>query len=109
MRKIITCLILLIIPLLLMGCTSPPTEVADGYQFGDITRFNQHELSKLSAQRAVYCSDTSSSALKQIAIDLIRTKLPLYPADGICTDAFTALLNTVANTDKPDANARASP
>lgn len=84
-------ILLLLFVSLFTACSNPPAEFADGYQFGDITRFSARELMNLENARATYCSETSSSALKQLAIAAIRTQLPAYPAAGICTELLDVL------------------
>lgn len=107
MNKITSALALLFIPILLMACSSPPAEFADGYQFGDITRFTARELTNLEAAREAYCDQTSSSAIKRLAITAIQTQLPAYPADGVCTQLMDVLLKP--STGDITANAREPP
>lgn len=97
---------LLLIALLfwLAGCTTP--ELADGYQFGDLSKLTARELAKLHDARVAYCDATSTFALKRLAIVIIQTQLPGYPENGICTDLIHLL---PMPTDVPQAKARGDP
>lgn len=111
MKKHISSIILMATALLIAGCSSPPAEFADGYQFGDITRFTARELMNIESARETYCDQTSSSASKRLAIMAIQTQLPAYPVDGVCTALMDVLLpKTGETTHQPiDAKARESP
>jgi hypothetical protein len=86
------------------ACTSP--ELADGYQFGDLSRLTARQLSKLHDARVAYCDETSSWPLKRLAIAIIQTHLPGYPEQGICTDLQRLLQ---LEQDAPTAKARGDP
>lgn len=105
-------LLFLCIPLLYAGCSSAP-EMADGYQFGDLTHMTARQLWALEKARREYCDKTKDSALRQLALVFIRSELPEMPEDGICTDLETAISEIDhlerAPTDKIDAKARDSP
>lgn len=86
------------------ACTTP--ELADGYQFGDLSKLTAREISKLHDARVAYCDSTSSSTLKRLAIAVIQTRLPGYPEHGICSNLLQ-LLPPV--DDAPQAKARGDP
>lgn len=103
MKKHMLGIVIMAIPLLFTACSS--AEFADGYQFGDITRFTARELMDLEAAREAYCDQTSSSAIKHLAITAIRTQLPEYPPDGVCTQLMDVLLKpSTGNTTADAAN-----
>lgn len=43
-------------------------------------------LDKINTAIEEYCSITSNSITKRVAIGVIRGKYPLYPEEGICTE-----------------------
>ncbi len=90
------------------ACTTP--ELADGYQFGDLSKLTGFELSKLHDARVAYCDSTSSSTLKRLAIAVIQTRLPGYPEHGICSDLLQLLPpNHEVPAEAPHAKARVDP
>ncbi len=91
--------LLLMMPMLLTGCQTPP-ELKDGYQFGDISKIALRDIKKISHARDVYCADASTVILRKAAVITIRSYLPAYPENGICTRLDKVLTDTIAKKDR---------
>ncbi|SIQ10775.1 hypothetical protein [Marinobacterium stanieri] len=83
----------LIIAGTLAGCSSP--RLQDGYQIGDATGTAVDGTLHLLELRHRHCQQTDPVA-RALLLRLIRTVLPAYPAEGICTD----ILSTLEATDE---------
>lgn len=87
MNRLILALIILLLSLL-AGCATPSSPQDDGYQFGDVS-------SSLLERQRTYCAETNPAA-RAVALALIRTQVPGYPASGLCSDAEQALAAELA-------------
>lgn len=73
------------------GCDS--VHLRDGYQFGDATAIVLDTVSDAGEQRDRWCDDGDKVA-RTVLIGVVRTWLPLYPEEGVCSDSL--FLNTLA-------------
>ena len=85
---------LLIITALILasGASCNEPEMADGYNFGDISKIALRDYQRVVKLRNDYCQLTTDNPryhiAKNLAIQAIRIYAPAYPAEGICTDLF---------------------
>lgn len=76
--------------LALAGCAAQSPDDAlsdDGYQFGDVSK---HVTGTLHEQQAEYCA-AADPTRRAVLLAVIRTRYPLYPESGLCTDAEEAV------------------
>ncbi len=72
----------------LAGCSSP--RLQDGYQVGDATGSAIDGALHLLTLREQHCTQTDPVA-RALLLRVIRTALPTYPEDGICTDILSVM------------------
>ncbi|MET4163739.1 hypothetical protein ABIE61_003605 [Marinobacterium sp. MBR-111] len=70
------------------GCSAP--RLQDGYQPGDLTGMAVDETEEFMEMQDRYCS-TSDPVARAILLMLIRSAVPTYPADGLCTNVLDIL------------------
>lgn len=76
--------------MVLAACANFEENTADGYQIGDIT-------SSVLETQADYCA-TSDPVKRAVLLGLLRTRIPDYPASGLCTDPLSVLPSIDAST-----------
>ncbi len=80
---------LCILPFLASACTETPERFKDGYQIGDVTMTVVDKLpriqQKLQLAKEAYCSPGATEIVRTLALDVVRTYFPMYPAGGICS------------------------
>lgn len=82
MRVILVLCMLLIVG----GCTSiphTPHPLADGYQFGDLTRSAKRRIHRLAMIEKKYC-EPHLAGVRHIVVKQIQLVTPAYPSQGLC-------------------------
>ncbi|MBP0047663.1 hypothetical protein H9C73_02850 [Marinobacterium sp. AK62] len=77
----------------LAGCENINTRMDDGYQFGDLTGTALDGTVHALTIQQQYCTESDPVA-RAVLLRLIRTALPGYPSDGLCTDVLSAMEDT---------------
>lgn len=67
----------------LAGCM--PEQLEDGYQVGDGISIVGDAAAKAKTMRDAYC-ENGNKAAKGLLLTVVKAYMPMYPADGICTD-----------------------
>lgn len=80
MKKII---LTIAVSLFLVACSSP-SELEDGYQFGDVTHIAIREEQDIKQAVSDYCDKSKDSIVRATALRVIRLKYPFVPENGIC-------------------------
>jgi hypothetical protein len=70
------------------GCSTP--RLQDGYQVGDLAGTAVDGTLQVLTLQHRYCTESDPVA-RAILLRVIRTAVPGYPADGLCTDLLDAL------------------
>lgn len=85
--------------ILLTGASCNSPEMADGYQFGDLSKKGARDFALVVKKRNEYCSmvktDPAKKTARKIALAAIRMYQPAFPPNGICTDLFETVEDTV--------------
>lgn len=86
-RRAFGLLMVLAVAMVLVACSNIDSpldkRVADGYQVGDIT-------ASLLEVQADYCAE-SDPMRRAVLLALLRSRVPDYPASGLCTDPLSIL------------------
>ncbi len=87
MRKSILALVITA-TIAVSGCAAP--RLQDGYQLGDLSGTAIDGTLHVLTLQHRYCTESDPVA-RTILLSMIRSAVPGYPADGLCTDVLTAL------------------
>jgi hypothetical protein len=68
------------------GCVSMPYSphpLADGYQFGDLTKSVKRRIQRMALIEQRYC-ETNKVVIRKFVVEQVRAFVPAYPEEGLC-------------------------
>ncbi len=83
-------IILSVLAICLAACANVETRLDDGYQVGDLTGTAIDSTVKVLTIQQQYCA-TQDPVARAVLLKIIRSTMPLYPKDGLCTDVLNAV------------------